>query len=89
MQYIFYSSYIVLKCLVFVIFYVKKAVFVFIWYVMDALKQQVKEFEKENEVMVRCILYYECTKFCFRQFSVNNKAPHRMTNHPTQDDMLL
>ena len=40
MQYIFYSSYYVWECLVFVILYMKTAGFVFIWYVMDALKQQ-------------------------------------------------
>ena len=51
-QCIFHSSYIVLKCLVFVILYVKTAGFAFIWYMMDAHEQQVKEFEKEYRSLI-------------------------------------
>ena len=63
--------------------------FVFIWYVMDALKQQVNEFDKEYEVIVRCMLYCECSQICFRQFPVKNKITHRMTCHPTEDYIPL
>ena len=57
---ILYAIHILFKlnCLgvfVFVILYVKTAGFVFIWYEVDTLKQQIMEFEKEYEVMVMCI----------------------------------
>ena len=89
MQYTFYSSNTVLECVVFVILHVKTARIAFIWYRMDALNQNVKELEKEHEAMIRCVLYYKCITNCFGQFSAKNKVPHRMTCHPTLDDMQL